>query len=119
MEHLRLTADERAWLEKRCPYFKSSYLDYLQSFQFKPAEQVTLNLTEDSDLELAISGNWAGTILYETPLMALISQTYFEHVDTKWDYVGQKRSFLFNSIPYYQMLMIESRTSLRESLSDA
>lgn len=97
MGHLQLTGEERVWLEKRCPYFKSSYLDYLQSFQFKPSEQVTLNLTDEGDLELSISGNWAGVILYETPLMALISQAYFKHVDTKWDYVGQKRSvFLFS-----------------------
>ena len=34
-------------------------------------------------------GTWLETILYEIPIMAIISATYFNTVDTKWDYAGQ------------------------------
>ncbi|KAF9920014.1 nicotinate phosphoribosyltransferase [Linnemannia zychae] len=41
MAGLRLTSEERLFLERRCPYLTKDYLDWLQfEFQFKPAEQV-------------------------------------------------------------------------------
>ncbi|BGP62472.1 nicotinate phosphoribosyltransferase [Rhodotorula toruloides] len=81
---LRLQPEERAFLERHCPYFPKSYLDYLSNFRLRPDEQVKV---EGFDLE--IHGLWTETILYEVPLMSIISEAYFTHVDTKWDYVGQ------------------------------
>lgn len=50
--------------------------------------------TDDAGVEwghfdILIKGNWAETILWEVPLMAIISEAYFTTVDTKWDYRGQ------------------------------
>ncbi|BGP40195.1 nicotinate phosphoribosyltransferase [Rhodotorula kratochvilovae] len=100
LETLSLTPAERAFLERRCPYFPASYLDYLSSFRFRPAEQVRLQFvpreggadadgTEWGSFELEIEGKWVETILYEVPLMSIISEAYFTHVDTAWDYTGQ------------------------------
>lgn len=97
---LSLTASERSFLERRCPYFPASYLDYLSSFRFRPETQVRLTFVPSSDptaddgtewgsFELEVEGKWVDTILYEVPLMSIISEAYFTHVDTKWDYVGQ------------------------------
>ncbi|KAK4053927.1 nicotinate phosphoribosyltransferase [Microbotryomycetes sp. JL221] len=96
--NVTLTTEERTWLEKRCPFFPPSYLDYLSSFRFKPSEQVMLDFvvefTDERGIEwgryeLEVRGGWAETILYEVPIMAIVSEAYFKSVDTNWDYVGQ------------------------------
>ncbi|GAA6001346.1 hypothetical protein JCM10207_006618 [Rhodosporidiobolus poonsookiae] len=99
LENVTLTPSERAYLEHRCPYLSADYLDYLAAFRFKPAEQVLLQFipsgevdedgTEWGSFDLEVQGLWAETILYEVPIMSIISEAYFTHVDTKWDYVGQ------------------------------
>ncbi|GEM09727.1 nicotinate phosphoribosyltransferase [Rhodotorula toruloides] len=99
LETLRLQPEERAFLERRCPYFPKSYLDYLSNFRLRPDEQVKVDFvpngerlvdgTEWGGFDLEIHGLWMETILYEVPLMSIISEAYFTHVDTKWDYVGQ------------------------------
>ncbi|KAK4702232.1 nicotinate phosphoribosyltransferase, partial [Phenoliferia sp. Uapishka_3] len=95
---IALTSTERSWLEKRCPFFSPSYLDYLEAFRFHPDEQVSIEFVKkntDSDgvewgsLEIEIKGNWAETIPYEVPIMAIISEAYFVTDCTQWDYVGQ------------------------------
>lgn len=71
---LKLTPSERSWLAQRCPYFSPSYLDYLEAFRFRPAEQIVLAFVvvendargvEWGNLELEVKGGWAETILYE------------------------------------------------------
>ncbi|GAA6020222.1 hypothetical protein JCM11491_003853 [Sporobolomyces phaffii] len=97
---LSLSRPERQWLEKRCPYFPASYLDYLERFRFNPEEQVEIKFVpvteadnDDGDevgnFEIEIQGRWCETILYEVPIMSIISEAYFTEDDTKWDYVGQ------------------------------
>lgn len=111
LEGCYLSDEEYAWLQKTCPYFDKSYLDFLHSYRFNPKSQVHLRFTpsrhgysllppsstsqttsrdEDwGDLEIVIEGNWAQTILYEVPILAIISESYFATVDTSWDYTGQ------------------------------
>lgn len=69
-----MTKEERAWLEKTVPYYTPQYLDYLETFRFKPEEQVDVQyivLDKDAQgrelgrFEIEIKGGWAATILYE------------------------------------------------------
>lgn len=105
-DRLKLTKDERLWLEKRCPYFKPSYLDYLEAYRFKP-EQLHLEfvpLPEDASkyeqgdpatrghVNIDAVGPWQETILWEVPLMACLSEIYFTTTDQDWDYEGQEGS---------------------------
>nr|WP_321401846.1 nicotinate phosphoribosyltransferase [uncultured Desulfobacter sp.] len=76
MAGLRLTREERVWLEKACPYFTQTYLDYLASFRFDP-DQVEIS-QQGTRLSVRVDGIWSRTILWEVPLMAIISETYFE-----------------------------------------
>ena len=91
---LALSSDERSWLERTCPYLKQGYLDYLQSYRFRP-EQVTITFTplpEDPDrghIGIVADGLWVETIMWEVPLMACLSELYFTVVNTDWDYKGQ------------------------------
>ncbi|KIO16104.1 hypothetical protein M407DRAFT_86379, partial [Tulasnella calospora MUT 4182] len=94
LEDISLTKDERSWLESNCTYFRPEYLDYLQKFRFRPKEQVTVRYLPSldnpgfGDLELEFRGLWTETILYETPVMAIVSEAYFNHVDTDWSLTG-------------------------------
>lgn len=75
---------ERDFIAK-LPFFKRSYISYLSNYRFKP-DQVKATLSEDDDLNIQIEGPWHETILWEVPLMALISELYFQ--DSKDDVWG-------------------------------
>jgi len=95
---LSLTEEESQWLRKTCPYLSDEYLSYLSSYRYKP-EQVKIKytpVTEDNlkgTVEIEISGPWVETILWEVPLMACLSETYFQIADTDWSYDQQYGSF--------------------------
>jgi len=84
MADLRLTEREFDHL-KTIPFFKPAYLAYLNNYQYDPSE-VRLNRDENGDLEIRIVGKWHSTILWEVPLMAIISELFFQKVDTEWDH---------------------------------
>lgn len=105
-----LTDDEKHWLSLNCTFFPSKYLDYLKTYRFRPDEHIhlefrphttssvtggtgaetgDLDVEEKGDLEISIKGLWSDTILYEVPLLSLISQAYFETVDREWSYQSQ------------------------------
>ncbi|MCA1784565.1 MAG: nicotinate phosphoribosyltransferase, partial [Desulfobacteraceae bacterium] len=75
MAALALTPAQRDWLAQACPYFETGYLEYLSGYRFDPA-QVRLEQTGPS-LSLTVKGPWHHTILWEVPLLALISEIYF------------------------------------------
>lgn len=92
---LRLTDDERSWLQATCSYFTQEYIDYLAAYRFKP-EQVHVTFVPTSDdgrlghLNVEAVGPWVETILWEVPLMSCLSEIYFRVVDTDWSYDGQE-----------------------------
>ncbi|KAI8098220.1 nicotinate phosphoribosyltransferase [Gilbertella persicaria] len=89
LELLKLTESERDYLS-RLPYMTKEYVDYLFTFQYKPSEQVNIEYDESTgDLQLEVTGKWHETILYEVPLLALISEAYFRFTDRDWNYEGQ------------------------------
>jgi len=100
-DELALTQEEREWLSKACPYFTASYLNYLQSYRFKPSQvKVTFHpkspeigdptgRDELGKLEIEAMGPWVETILWEVPVMATLSEIYFTTADKDWSYDGQ------------------------------
>lgn len=94
---MRVSAEERAWLKTACPYFQAGYLDYLATFALRPADEVHVRFVptqpgaERGELEVFVTGAWARVILYEVPVMAIISETYFAMIDTDWDGHDQRQ----------------------------
>lgn len=91
---LRITEEEIKWLGKTCSYFGQAYLAWLQKLGLRPEEQVELKFERDSksqygNLIINVHGLWSETILYEIPLLALISEAYFRFVDRDWSHHGQ------------------------------
>lgn len=87
MKEVSLTDDEKDFLISSCPYLHRGYLEFLKNYKFDPSE-VETNLEEDN-LVIEINGNWCKTVLWEVPLMAIISEIYFETIDKRWTRSGQ------------------------------
>ena len=77
MTNLQLQPDEYAFLKEKCYYLPQAYLDFLSGYRFNP-EEVKI-LQTGGDLKIEIEGFWYRTILWEVPLMAIVSQLYFEN----------------------------------------
>ena len=88
LANLKLTDEEYIYLKENFTYLTPGYIEYLKNFRYD-STNVKIGLTEDNNLELIIEGTWLDTILFEVPLMAIISQLYFEIIDTNWEYEGQ------------------------------
>lgn len=87
MKSLVLTDEEYAWLKETQVELKPMYLEYLRNYRFKTAE-ITISFVgheDDEQFDLRIEGPWHSTILWEVPLMALISECY--HKSSNVDFV--------------------------------
>ncbi|BFZ63180.1 nicotinate phosphoribosyltransferase [Saitoella coloradoensis] len=87
---LRVSEEEVTWLGKTLPFLSKEYLAWLSDFEMDPRDQVRLSFDADTrELGCEIEGLWSDTILYEVPILALISEAYFKFVDTDWEHEGQ------------------------------
>ncbi len=75
MENLRLTGGEEYFLSK-IKYFPQSYIDFLSGYQYDPIE-VKVYLDEFQHLHIEIEGYWYRTILWEVPILAIVSELYY------------------------------------------
>ncbi|MDX5976861.1 nicotinate phosphoribosyltransferase [Vreelandella alkaliphila] len=75
MATLRLNDQEKRYLEVTCPYLDPTYLDFLAGFRYEPSEVIIEQ--QGSELSVVIEGPWYRTILWEVPLMALISELWY------------------------------------------
>jgi len=95
MQKLRLNRYEGDWLGRNNSFLKPSYLGYLQGYEFDPTE-VTVEFPKGKeeftlqDVKIKLEGPWHKVILWEVPLLALISETYFEEVEKDWNHDGQE-----------------------------
>lgn len=71
MQHLRLQDDEFQWLSG-LPFFKADYLNWLRDFRYDPQQVEVIN--ENGKLNIRLSGPWREVILWEVPLLAVISE---------------------------------------------
>ncbi|WP_185872628.1 nicotinate phosphoribosyltransferase [Blattabacterium cuenoti] len=76
MQNLKLTNQERLYLEQYCPCFDSFYLNFLTNYRFDPKE-ITI-IQKYTNIKIYIEGLWSRTILWEVPLLALISELYYK-----------------------------------------
>ena len=76
MKDLELQPEEFRFLKETCYYLKAPYLDFLRGYRFDP-EEVTV--TQNGNMiQVRIEGYWYRTILWEVPLMAVMSELYFK-----------------------------------------
>jgi nicotinate phosphoribosyltransferase len=75
MADLQLTKAEKEFLRINCPYLDPVYLDFLQGYRYDPSE---VRIRQDGEtLQIEIEGYWYRAILWEVPLLALVSELYY------------------------------------------
>lgn len=75
MASLKMTKTEKKYIVKRCYFFDPAFIDLLEGYQYN-SDEVSIT-QEGSELHITIEGYWYRTVLWEVPLMALISELYF------------------------------------------
>lgn len=81
MANLKLTKVEKKFIEQRCYFFDPVFIDFLEGYRYNP-EEVSIEQSSEGELSVIIEGFWYRTVLWEVPLMALISELYFQMLDT-------------------------------------
>ncbi|KAF2223712.1 nicotinate phosphoribosyltransferase [Elsinoe ampelina] len=96
LANIQTTADEIHFLTQTCKYFTPEYLIFLRQFRFRPESQVEVTFqpkeqgSDEGQVSIIVSGKWVDTILYEIPLLALVSEAYFKFCDVEWNHDGQE-----------------------------
>jgi nicotinate phosphoribosyltransferase len=75
MASLRLSKDEKNWLCKTCPYLDPVYLDFLDGYCYDPSEVKIIQT--GNQVEVFVEGFWYRTILWEVPLLSLVSENFY------------------------------------------
>lgn len=73
---IHLTKEEKDFLREKCYYLPPAYLDFLEGFRYDPSEVYI----KQTGLRLGVHprGYLYRTVLWEVPLMATISELYYE-----------------------------------------
>jgi len=76
MAGLKLTKEEKVYLATACPYLDPVYLDFLAGYSYNPDE---VTITQNGpDVEVFVEGYWYRTILWEVPILSLISELFYQ-----------------------------------------
>lgn len=81
MAQLKLTKKEKEFLKTNCPYLNPAYIDFLEGYRYDPSEVKIKQ--EGNDLEVEVEGHWYRTILWEVPLLAMISELFYKLTNAK------------------------------------
>jgi nicotinate phosphoribosyltransferase len=103
ISELCIDYDEISYLKDKCKFLPKSYINYLENLPYDAESIKRIELTEDNNLCIDINDYWHKSILWETPLLAAISETYFEEVDKNWNkekQVLQQRDNIRNKKEY-------------------
>ncbi len=102
LSKLKLTSNEKRFVRETCYYLDPTYIDFLSGYRFDPSEVGIIQT--GGNLEVSIEGYWYRTILWEVPLMAIISELFFKmtkakpHPLEKVVDVTRKKAVLYNNI---------------------
>ena len=73
--NLVLRREEEKFLNSRCYYFDPVFIDLLKGYRYDP-DEVRIRM-KDGDLSIEIEGLWYRTVLWEVPLLALVSELFY------------------------------------------
>ncbi len=88
---LRLNEEELAYL-RGLRFMKSDFVDFLGLFHFNE-KYVRVEPAADApgEIDITIHGPWLHTILFEIPILAIVSEVFFRHTQPDLDYAEGRR----------------------------
>lgn len=88
MQSLYLTDEAETFMRKKCYYFDNVFFDLLKGFRFNPKE---VSITQEGgDVDIEVRGLWYRTVLWEVPLLAIVSELYFQMTGHQPANAGEK-----------------------------
>lgn len=88
---LRFTQQELNYLSQ-LRFIKPDFVDFLQLFQLnRKYVHIDIGSQSNGGLELTVQGPWLHTILFDIPLLAIISETWFRNTSTFNEKQGKAR----------------------------
>ncbi|MGE0876049.1 MAG: nicotinate phosphoribosyltransferase [Burkholderiales bacterium] len=87
---LRLREDELEYL-RRMRFLKSDFVDFLGLFHFNGKYISITEARTPGEIDIVIRGPWLHTILYEIPVLAIVSEVYFRHTQPRPDLAEGRR----------------------------
>jgi nicotinate phosphoribosyltransferase len=75
MTGICLTSEEEKFIISKCYYFDPVFIDLLKGYRYDPSE-ITIQQS-GADLSIIIEGPWYRTVLWEVPLLSLVSELYY------------------------------------------
>ncbi len=76
MKDLYLTKEAENYIRSKCYYFEPVFIDLLKGYRYNPEEVIIHQ--NGGELDVEVDGLWYRTVLWEVPLMAIISELYFK-----------------------------------------
>ncbi|HEV8097089.1 MAG TPA: nicotinate phosphoribosyltransferase [Burkholderiales bacterium] len=86
---LRFDETELAYL-RGLRFMKSDFVDFLGLFQFNE-KYIRIERKGDKGIDITLRGPWLHTILYEIPVLAIVSEVYFRRTQPKPDLAEGRR----------------------------
>lgn len=110
MRNLKLTEKEKQYLiekyqkKENFGIFPSTYINYLDNYRFNPSEVMVF--MENSKLKVKIRGYMHRTILWEVPVLAIISELYYKM--TLKEYPTEKTLHKLDELDFDKALKLKS-----------
>ena len=93
MAQLQLTRDEAQFLTRELPYLPPTYIDFVRGFRFDP-DEVHVSQDEEGQLSIVAEGLLYRVTLWETPILALVSELYYKVLGVEPDLAYAEQSII-------------------------
>ena len=93
MSKLALTKDEASFLYRELPYLPPTYIDFVRGFRFDP-EEVKVEQDAEGHLSIIAEGLLYRVTLWETPILALVSELYYKMLGAQPDIEYTERTII-------------------------
>ena len=93
MSKLALTKDEASFLYRELPYLPPTYIDFVRGFRFDP-EEVKVEQDAEGNLSIIAEGLLYRVTLWETPILALVSELYYKMLGAQPDIEYTERTII-------------------------